>query len=136
MGTMTFTSDLALRRIEMIQHLLRREDLTVHELCDGIHMTKRWTYAYLAYLHGIGLIHISAYRTMIRADGGLVHTPLYAWGRAQDAQKPTPLTPAERAWRYRNHPELAEFRAARKRALKKKPQRDWAAKWIPSRETL
>lgn len=135
MGIMTFTSDLALRRIEMIQCLLRQQDMTVHELAAGIHMSKRWAQSYLTYLHGLGLVHIAEYRQALRSNGSYLYVPLYAWGEATDAPKPARLSDAERQRRYMQNPEHAEFRAARKRAWAWKPRRDWTAQWIPTQET-
>lgn len=134
MGNMTFTTDLAMRRIERIQHLLRREDMTIHDISAGIHLSYRWAAAYVGHLHASGAIHITGYRKSMRADGTFIHVALYAWGKASDATKPAPLTDSERHQRYLQHPELGEFRKERKRAWGRKPRRDWAAFWIPTRE--
>lgn len=138
MGVMAYNTPLSERRIAQIQHLLRRQDMTAHEIADGIFMTKRWAQDYLSYLHREKKIHISEWRRMIRSNGGPIAIAVYCWGYAQDATRPTPLTKAEITRRYRNHPEHADERRERdkmiKRAKRMTPHRDWTAAWIPVRK--
>lgn len=135
MGKMTFTSDLALRRIERIQYLLRREDLTTHELAVGIHVHLRTAQSYVTYLHAAGLIHIASYRKVTREYSGDVSVALYCWGKATDAEKPKPVPQAEQKRRYYHDPEKIDKHRAKARARWWKPRRDWTAAWIPSQGT-
>ena len=138
MGAMKFTTDLALRRIERIQHLLRRQDSTVQEISDEIHLSKRWAYDYVKYLHENKLIHIADWRKEVRSNGAWSHIPIYCWGKAKDAKKPEALTSAEISRRYRNHPDrgLENQERDRKKKMAKRlvPTRDWTAAWIPTKE--
>lgn len=134
MGKMAFNTPLSERRILQIQYLLRREDMTAHEVAHGIFIDKRWAQEYLNYLHGQKKIHISHYRKFVRSNGSPYHIPVYCWGEAADAKKPKPMTRAEIARRYRSNPEHREERRTRdtmiKRAKRIKPHGDWTASWI------
>ncbi len=133
MPKMTFTSDLALRRIAQIQHLLRREDLTSHELAEGIFVHIRTAQSYIEYLHSAGMIHIASYRAVMRERSGNIFAPVYCWRKAADAVKPKPVPKAEQKRRYYHDPEKIDMHRAKARARYWKPRRDWTAAWIPAR---
>lgn len=138
MGVMKFNTELSFRRIEQIQHLLRRNDCTVHEIADGVHMVKRWAVAYVTHLHKEKKIHISEWRRIARSNGSGYSIPVYCWGKAKDAKKPRPTTAAERSKKYRStsdsYIEVRERECAKKRASRLVPVRDWTAAWIPTKE--
>lgn len=134
MGKMTFTSDLALRRIEQIKHMLLRDDLTTQEIADGIYVHLRTAQSYVSYLHANRMIHITRYRKVMREFSGEVAVALWCWGSAKDAPRPAPMTPAEWARRYRNNPDKIDTIRAKARARWWKPRRDWTAAWIPKQE--
>ena len=134
MGKMTYTTTLALRRIEKIQHVLRREDLATIEIADAIFVHRRTAQAYVRYLHDAGLIHIASYRKVPRENNGDVVVALWCWGKATDAPKPPPVPSIEHARRYRNNPDRIDEIRAKARARWWKPRRDWTAAWIPTQE--
>lgn len=139
MARMKFNTELAQRRIEKIQHLLRQSDCTVQEIADGIFLSKRWTYEYVNHLHENKKIHIAEYKKNVRSNGSWAFIPVYCWGQETDAKKPAAMTFAERARRYRANPEKSAERREKdmmkKRANRLKPKRDWTSSWIPVKET-
>ena len=120
--------------MQRIQEMLRREDMTLHEIAESIHMSLRWARAYVKHLHDAGCVHISGYRR-VPSSCKTVNHALYCWGAATDAVKPAPLTPLERVQRSRQN----LFQDADKHALalekrrmsKWVPHCDWAAEWVP-----
>lgn len=119
MPDMKFNTDLAARRIDRIQQVLRRSDCTVQELADSIYLVKRWAYAYIKHLHEAGKVHIAEYRRTVRRSGMTYITPVYRWGEGQDASKPSSLTASERSKKYRYDPLLGEARREKDRARKR-----------------
>ena len=85
---MTFTNECALRRIERIQLLLRKEPLTIHEIADRIYLSLRWTYAYISHLHHSEKkkIYIQEFRKH-QTERGTEFIALYKWGNSPDAIK-------------------------------------------------
>ena len=133
---MTFGSDAACRRIEKIQQILRARDLSLQEIADEINMTLRWARAYVVYLHQRKQLHIASWELRVVNDY-FRFTPHYCWGNATDAIKPATLTFEQRKETRKTIKKVAtledEIEIARRRALEFKPQRDWAASWIPTR---
>ena len=123
--------------MERIQELLRRQDMTLQEISDSIHMSTRWAREYINHLHELKMIHIAEYR-LRTLEVKTVSQPIYCWGNARDEPKPPPLTGAQKAARIRNiiksDQELHEKTLAKRRAAKWTPQRDWTAAWIPTRQ--
>ena len=136
MAKTTLKTKLALRRIDKIQEVLRKEDLTVNEIAEKIYMSLRWAREYVKKLHNEGVIHIACYRRYDLSQQSAVRA-LYCWGSATDAVKPPPLTPYERTKRTRQliysdidrHQKLLALR----RDKKFKKEADWTSSWIPRR---
>jgi len=139
MHKMTFASEAAQRRIEKIQQLLRGADMSMHEICNEIHLTPYWTRKYLQHLHEQGRIHIASYRCQKRNEYECF-VALYCWGAATDAQKPTydELREHKRQKRIakRDDVEAHELHLKKRRAARIKPQRDWTAAWIPTKAAV
>ncbi len=136
MSQMTFTSALALRRIERIQYLLRREYLTAPEIADGVYMSAIRAREYIRYLLKTKQIHV--YRWEKRWTAGRAHwIAIYAWGNATSPKKPkSGETDAERfRRRYRERkkedPEWHMTMLAKLRAKRMKPKADPLTAWIP-----
>lgn len=139
MAHMTFTSTLAMRRIEQIQYLLRREYSTANEIADAVFLTPVRTREYIRYLLAEKRIHV--YKWEKRKAGGKAHwIAIYAWGEATSAKKPKSReTDAERLRRrYKERkaedPEWHMQMLAKLRAKRTTVKRDWTAAWIPNKE--
>jgi len=129
---MTFDTKMALARIERFQLALRRQDCTAQELADAVFLHPRYAVQYIRYLHDQGRIHICEYR-LVRMIFKLCAHPVYAWGPGADAPPPKRLTHAERSRIRRKDPEFRLREAAKQRAKRIMPYRDWTAAWIPTR---
>lgn len=136
MDKMKFTSEAAQRRIDKIQQILRQSSLTINEISESIYLAPRWTRAYLNYLREEGYIHISSYRRQA-CNAYERYVALYRWGVSNDAKKPAILTQAEKKRKQyaalKADPEAHELALKKRRAARIKPQRDWAASWIPTK---
>lgn len=138
MAKMQFNTELSLRRLERIQEFLRGGVATVQEIADSIHMSKRWAYEYVNYLHGQRKIYISSYRRVIRTNKSGLWIPVYRWGEGKDAVRPAARTMAENSRKYRRNPERRDDILEQKRKSRRLksivPIRDWTAAWIPNKE--
>ena len=138
-GNMTFATEPAQLRIAKIQNVLRASDLSVHELADTIHISLRWAREYVRHLHAAGMIHVAEYRLQTQ-EQKLVSHALYSWGAAKDAPRPAPLSAAERLARRRaimyQDKERHELEKAKRRHDRWVPHCDWAAAWIPKRNSI
>lgn len=135
---MTFESEMAARRILRIQELLRKERLKIYEIAAGIHMSVRWTNAYIRYLRNANQIYIAEWTREARQRQ--IHIPLYTWGLGTDAAKPEALSAKQREQRRRDAIKLDKDRydleLARRRAKRWKPKRDWTSSWIPAKPSF
>lgn len=133
---MTFQTEPARRRIEKIQHLLRGQDLSIAEISEEIHLTLYWARAYINHLHATKQVYIARYqvRKQQHYDRQIA---LYCWGEATDAIKPAAMNYLEKAHKRRAiiaaDPDLQDKEAAKRRAKRTVPARDWTASWIPTK---
>lgn len=132
---MKFTSKPSLARIERIQQVLRGRAMTYAEVAAEIHMADTSTLIYINHLRSIYCIYIEDWRRQNR-----YYVPLFRWGDEPDAEKPPNMTSTERARvlqeKLKADPVEHEIALARRRAKKFKPQRDWAASWIPTKAAV
>lgn len=133
MAKMMFNTPLAKRRIEHIQYLLRRENLTAYEIADGIHMQRSSARPYVRFLHQNGMIHIAEWRKQVRTTKSWGFTPVYCWRKATDAPRPPRMANAEVYRRYVSDPDNKDRIRAKDIAKRSRPHRDWTAAWIPTR---
>ncbi len=129
---MKFNTPMAQKRIERIQFLLRREDLTSREISDGIHLSYRTTQGYVQHLRELGLIHVSYWRKYVQGRGACDYVPVYGWGEAKDAKKPPKIPKAVIDRKYLSNPEVQDRLRAKRIAKQIRPHRDWSAAWIPT----
>ena len=136
MNKMAFVRPAALRKIERILDLLRKP-MTVHDLAEAIPLSKRNTLEYLNHLKAGGQIHVAKWVRDIQQSGRMYPRPAYLVGDKPDAERPGPLTEAQRkvrAWeRIKADPERHyehSLRKRRYRADRRGPRRDIAANWI------
>jgi hypothetical protein len=134
MAKMSFTTVTAQRRIDRIQHLLRREYLNINEIADGIYMSVTWARAYIKHLHAQRCVHIYEWQ-YVTINGKRYWKAVYAWGNAKDAKRPVEDNSTYRRRRYaerkRDDPEWHDRQLAKLRAARWKPQADPLTQWIP-----
>ena len=127
-----FTSAACLTRINRIRDALLMREMTTDEIAAAVHINAAYAREYVKHLRQTFQIHVVAYRE-VKVRHAWNH-PVYAWGAGADAPPPRRLTDAERSRLRRKDPEFRLREAAKQRAKRIKPHRDWAAAWIPTRE--
>ena len=138
MAKSTLNSKLALKRIEKIQELLRKNELSANEIADGIFMCVRWARKYVSHSHKNKLIYISSYKRFMLNGKSSVRA-MYSWGNKPDAVKPPALTDREKSQRTRDlikddvdrHERLLALRRNKRIVLSP----DWTSSWIPRRNS-
>lgn len=128
----TFTSEAAQARIARIRDALCMREMTTIEIAEAVCINPAWAREYVKHLRDTFQIHIVGYATV--KDTHTWHKPIYAWGVGADAPPPKRLTDAERSRIRRQDPEFRLREAAKQRAKRIVPHRDWTAAWIPTRE--
>lgn len=108
-------------RLPRVIDLLRREELTAHEVAAMVYCTQRSAQILIARLRQQGLVYIVDWRRI-----GNVPVAVYSYGIGADAPRPKPMTAKERLvkWRAKESLDDHAFRMARERAKKWKIKRD------------
>ena len=108
-------------RLPRIVSLLQRVGCTAPEVAANVYCTERSAQIIINRLRVQGDVHIQEWRR-----SGNVLVAVYRHGIGTDAEKPAPMTPAERLKRWRSKETLDDhaFRMARERAKKWKIKRD------------
>lgn len=106
--------------MERIKALFREGlHLTALDIEARVFIDRKNARHYLRILKDEDAIHIARWR---RDAVQGPPAPVYVWGPGKDAEKPSPLTPAERQARNRACPEFKARDAARKRARRALPK--------------
>lgn len=138
MAKSTLNSKLALKRIEKIQELLRKNELSANEIAGGIFMCTRWASQYVSYAHKNKLIYISSYKRFMLNGKSSVRA-MYSCGNKPDVVKPPPLTDKEKSQRKRDLIKADVARHERLLALRRNKRivqsPDWTSSWIPRRNS-
>ncbi len=127
----TFSSAATHARIERIRDALRIREMTTIEIAEAVGIHPAYAREYVKHLRETFQIHIVGYATI--KDQHTWHKPIYAWGVGADAPPPKRLSHAERSRIRRLDPEFRLREAAKQRAKRIVPYRDWTAAWIPTR---
>jgi len=128
----TFTRTPSIKRIERIRQALKLREMTTEEIADAVFINREYARQYVKHLHQTFQIHICGYREVTRTHTW--HLKVYAWGAGADAPPPKKPTDAERSRERRKDEEFKVREAAKARAKRIMPRRDWSASWIPTRE--
>lgn len=97
MSDMSFTTPAALRKLAKIRELLSENGMTAHELAEAVPMTKRWVQAYINHLKDDGRVYISRWTRDVDQCNRMYPRPVYRAVKVpMDAEKPAPLTKAQR----------------------------------------
>ncbi len=120
---MTFRRAPAVAKIARIEALLRAEALTVLQLAERLHVTKKTAMTYMQHLRP--QLHIACWDTSRPGTPA----PAYAWGEGKDAKRPRAKTDRENSANYRRRlreerPEAWIAKANRERAARLRPRRD------------
>lgn len=99
-------------RRRVLEALERGIPLSMKEIGEIAHVSPRSVREYLQHLRAANEAHIAEWRD--NSPGS--PTPLWVLGTGEDAEKPVPMTDAERHRRDRAKDGVSELEAARKRA--------------------
>lgn len=120
---MTFERSPAVARLARIEALLRAESLTVLQLSERLHVSKKTAQTYKQHL--APHLYIARWDTSRPGQPA----PAFAWGQRKDAKRPVPMTAKEKGAAYRKRlrqkrPEAWIAKANRERAARLRPRRD------------
>lgn len=97
MAEMSFTTAAAKAKLAKIRQLLRDQSMTAHEIAEAVPMSKRWAQAYINHLKEDDRVYIAAWTREVDQCGRDYPRPVYrAVVPRKDAEKPAPLTKAQR----------------------------------------
>ena len=136
LGNMRFTTPAAKDKIAQIKLILSVCPMHKHDIAELIPADIRTTRIYLNYLHRAKRIHIARWERDIEGRERTYPTPVFAWGKGEDAEKPARFTVKEikqRVWqKIKNDPDAHE--ALRKKrvinTMLANPKRVMATAWI------
>lgn len=73
------------RRVDQVQALLKRQEMTSRELAAGMSWTRAHTLRFLRGLRADQMVHIDDW---VNDQGGRPIVPLWKWGKGEDAARP------------------------------------------------
>lgn len=97
MAVMTFTTEAAKIKLAKIRTMLKERGMTAHEVAAAVPMSKRWAQDYLNHLKEDERVYIHDWTDEVEQCGRMYPRPIYrAVVPRKDAEKPAPLTKAQR----------------------------------------
>lgn len=134
MPKMTFNSNLANRRIKLIERALTDQKLSLQQLCEAVFLTRFCCRTYINHLKELKKVHLCKWRRD-EINGKKYWVALYTWGEGKDAKRPPKEPHAQRQRRKykerkKNDPVWHMQMLAKQRARRIKPKQDIASSWI------
>jgi len=122
---MTFRRKNAVDKIAKIEALLRAEPMTVKQIAEKLHISKKTSHVYNQHLRP--LLHIAKWSRELTGPPA----PMFAWGPGKDAKRPRAMTGVEKTKAYRKR-----LRTERPEAWMDKVNKERAARLKPYRSPL